>query len=188
MEISVRNIFCITAIFLISSKFFAIYSKCRSIKYLKRTIFELALNVSNIICCAFCAGLTKVCNTYCIIIISCGPILLKITAAHYSCNSVFVIYSPVIGCRSKCCCWSSCDHINVVSYRVADLAIIMKLLCSCRSTCRVCMLSNDNTAVCNKCLSCCTLFVNIKPGVCVLNFHYNIRNYALNTKVECSVA
>ena len=38
MEISVRNIFC--SIFLICIQFFAVYSKCRSIKYMKGTIAD----------------------------------------------------------------------------------------------------------------------------------------------------
>ena len=167
--------------------FLTAYSKCRGIKYLKRTVFQFALDVSNVVCSSFCTGLTKFCDSYCIVIISCGPVLLKVTTAHYGCNCMFVVYCPVIGSRGKCCCRSSLKHINIVAYRVADLAIIVKLLCSCRSTCRVCMLSDDHTAVCNKCLSCCTLFVNIEPGVCVLNFHYSVRNNALNTKVECSI-
>ena len=44
MEVSVRNVFCITAVFLIGSKFFAIYSKCRSIKYMKGSICKCIFN------------------------------------------------------------------------------------------------------------------------------------------------
>ena len=63
----------------------------------------------------------------------------------------------------------------------------MKLLCSCRSACRICMLSDDHTAICDQSLSCCTLFVNIKPGIGIFYFHYSIRNNALDTKVECGI-
>ena len=51
MEISVRNIFC--SIFLICIQFFAVYSKCRSIKYMKGTDSLIASSTS--FTCFFCA-------------------------------------------------------------------------------------------------------------------------------------
>ena len=50
------------------------------------------------------------------------------------------------------------------------------------------MLSDDDTAVGDKGLSCGTFLVDIEPGAGVLNFHNNVRNDALDAKEETSVA
>ena len=57
MEVSVRNVFCITAIFLISSKLFAIYCKCRSIKHMERTINESIFYFFNLFFSSLCYNL-----------------------------------------------------------------------------------------------------------------------------------
>ena len=184
MEVSVRNVFCVAAVFLIGSKFFAIYCECRGIKYMKRSVCKCVFYFFYFLICSFCYNvLVEWCDLVCTIGEAFAPVSIDCCSIKHALYCICVIYTPVHGCGCKCCVRSNGCHINVVSN-----ARNACFFTCCRSTCCICMLADQNTSVRDQ--GICTFFLKVEacPAVCVFNFHCYGRAYALSSKVEGSVS
>ena len=143
MEISVRNIFC--SVFLICIKFFTVYCKCRSVKYMKRTITDRVFYFFYFLFCAFSYNfIIERCDLICAFCKSFAPVSVNSCSINHALYCICVIYTPVHRCGSKCCIRSNRCHINVITN-----ARNAGCLTCCRSTCCICMLADKYAAIRN---------------------------------------
>ena len=181
MEVSVRNVLCITL--LISIKFLAVYCKCRCIKYMKGTINERIFHFFDLFFCTLCYSFViESCDLICTFRKSFTPVSINCCAVKHTLYCVCIIYTPVHRCRSKCCVRSNRCHINIITYTWNSCCFAC-----CRSTCCICMLADQYTAVRDQ--SICALFLKVKacPAVCIFYFHCYRRAYALRAKIESCI-
>ena len=154
---------------------------------MKLAVLQLFHDLVNLFCGSLCAGFTQRCDGNCIFVVAFCPVRSYFPAVHHGLEEILVIYLPGVGSGGKCCGRSGLEHVDVVSYRVADLPGIQKLLCGSRSAGGVCVLADDDAALGDQLFSCSSFFVDIEPGIGIKDFHDNIRYNALEAKVECGI-
>ena len=111
-----------------------------------------------------------------------GQVSINCCSIKHALYCICVIYTPVHRRRSKSCIRCNRCHINIITYTWNSCCFAC-----CRSTCCICMLADQYTAVRDQ--SICALFLKVKacPAVCIFYFHCYRRAYALRAKIESCI-
>ena len=151
---------------------------------MKGSICKCIFNFFYFFICSFCYNfLIERCDLVSTLGEAFAPVSVDCCSIKHALYCICVIYTPVHRCGCKCFIRSNGCHVDVISNARNTCCFT-----SCRSTCSICMLADQDTSVRDQCI--CTFFFEVKacPAVCVFNFHSYGWAYALSTKIERSIS